>query len=147
MVHTRALALLCILWSRVAAKQTLRAPEFGLKRERHFDNISDDFWAFAWFYRMSKTLREMVIVISILLAGCNGGGGSSGAPTATPTPTLARAPSPIPTASRSISPGPTIASWKGDVTFNSQSGPNSPLSFISEPGDFAGSYTKGSPIT
>lgn len=85
-------------------------------------------------------------IVSIALAACSGGGGGTNSvPQPTSTPTLA--PTSTPTPIITGTPGPTIASWKGDGSFNAQSDPNWPLSFIPEPGDPAGSYTKGPPIS
>jgi len=94
-----------------------------------------------------KKIRKLAIVSSILLAGCSGGGGTSGPQIATPAPTLAPTPSPSPTATISgVSPGPVIATWKGDGSFTAQSDPNWPVAFIPVPGDPKGSWTKGPPI-
>ena len=81
------------------------------------------------------------VFILVTVVGCSGGGGSSVPSQTTPTAT----PSPSPT-STGASPGPILASWKGDGSYTARSDPNWPLSFVPLPGNSNVMYTKGPPI-
>jgi len=88
-----------------------------------------------------KNLSISVLALATAV-GCSGGGGSG-----VPSQTIATAsPSPSPTPSTAGSPGPIIASWKGDGSYTARSNPNWPLSFVPLPGNASVMYTNGPPI-
>lgn len=102
---------------------------------------SQDCEASGWQMNLTGVKIVGLIVLSgSILAGCGGGGSSASATTPLPTPSPTASPTPV----INGTPGPVIASWKGNGTFTTQSDPAWPLTFSGV--EIGATVTNGPPI-